>query len=507
MHQPKHDSVSAVRSRHQSRSTQDSDHGSESPIVSSPALGTHPLLQLQRQYGNQHVQQMVQRRSSSSPIIQAKLTLGQVGDRYEQEADRVAKEVVNRISSAPSDTTQRMGPEDEEMMAQTQPAFHAKGTPESITVSSDIEAAIQQKRGRGQAMDSQVQEQMESAFGVNFDGVRVHTDSEADVLNNSLNAHAFTTGQDIFFRQGEYDSSSPKGKELIAHELTHVVQQEGAQLSRKSVTSESGHSDDHPKENGITDYPTVFNHTPNQQIMRTGDGDSEEPSRGSEENPYTALSVVEKSFTLDLYDVDLVYDDHLARMRLFVTWHEIMWRGKRIWIPHEMRTENSHFRGITLGGETRVAFSSGSSSAADLHVRLTWVNAIGTADIERTESTNYSGSLTTSQKNSIGLSATVPVEGVPVEGSVGSERSTGGGLSISHTYGQKYTDPGAQVQFSASWESHSTDGLRFNGVNDPPLNLLEGDETLKEHYGGGTEGDLDLELRERGNLLPPRESE
>ncbi len=84
---------------------------------------------------------------------------------------------------------------------------------------------INRERGGGQQMDSAVQADMGQAMGHDFDGVRVHTSTESDALNRQLGAKAFTTGQDVFFRQGAYDPASSGGKELIAHELTHVVQQ------------------------------------------------------------------------------------------------------------------------------------------------------------------------------------------------------------------------------------------------------------------------------------------
>jgi len=65
---------------------------------------------------------------------------------------------------------------------------------------------------------------MESAFGSTFDDVRIHTDSDADALNRSVSAKAFTTGSDIFFSQ----HASPNDTNLLAHELTHVVQQRAA---------------------------------------------------------------------------------------------------------------------------------------------------------------------------------------------------------------------------------------------------------------------------------------
>ena len=60
-----------------------------------------------------------------------------------------------------------------------------------------------------------------------FGNVNIHTDSESDGFNQSLDARAFTLGSDVFFRQGEYEPDSDQGKELLAHELTHVVQQGG----------------------------------------------------------------------------------------------------------------------------------------------------------------------------------------------------------------------------------------------------------------------------------------
>ena len=107
-------------------------------------------------------------------------------------------------------------------------------------VSADVEQTIQTARGSGQALDNGVRDQMEPALGADFGGVRVHTDGRADGLNRDLNARAFTTGQDIFFRQGEYSPGSSGGRELLAHELTHVVQQNGKQVQTKLALGAPG---------------------------------------------------------------------------------------------------------------------------------------------------------------------------------------------------------------------------------------------------------------------------
>jgi hypothetical protein len=114
--------------------------------------------------------------------------------------------------------------EEEEEPVQTK----ATGS-QPATVNEDLEARIKAERGGGHPLSDNTREPMEQSFGTDFSGVRVHSDSEADTLNKQLSAKAFTTGQDVFFRQGEYSPGSDSGKELIAHELTHVVQQTGGQ--------------------------------------------------------------------------------------------------------------------------------------------------------------------------------------------------------------------------------------------------------------------------------------
>ncbi|MDB9494042.1 DUF4157 domain-containing protein [Spirulina major CS-329] len=97
----------------------------------------------------------------------------------------------------------------------------------------EIESEIHRAQGSGQALDPQLQRSMGQAMGADFSHVKVHTDRTSDTLNHALQAKAFTTGSDVFFRQGEYNPSSKGGQELIAHELTHVVQQTGAAVQRQ----------------------------------------------------------------------------------------------------------------------------------------------------------------------------------------------------------------------------------------------------------------------------------
>ena len=82
--------------------------------------------------------------------------------------------------------------------------------------------------GSGKPLESSTRNSMESAFGESFAGVRVHDDIHAAVSADFLQARAYTVGQNIAFARGEYSPQSPSGQKLLAHELTHVIQQSRA---------------------------------------------------------------------------------------------------------------------------------------------------------------------------------------------------------------------------------------------------------------------------------------
>lgn len=103
-----------------------------------------------------------------------------------------------------------------------------------------VTAQIASRRGRGTPLEAGVRTQMSSALGDAFSDVRVHTDPLADQLARSVQARAFTTGSDIYFAGGEYAPRSSAGQQLLAHELTHVVQQRGAPTTGELRVSDPG---------------------------------------------------------------------------------------------------------------------------------------------------------------------------------------------------------------------------------------------------------------------------
>ncbi|MBD1897942.1 DUF4157 domain-containing protein [Coleofasciculus sp. FACHB-129] len=233
-------------------------------------VANHPLM---RSLSEAQVVQRQEESGEEMEPIQAKLTIGEVGDKYEQEADQTAQQVVSQINSPQGQSLQREEmpeeeelqmkpqqgtiqreempeeeelqmkptsgtiqreemPEDEEL--QMKPMVQRQSDGGGMDATPDLEASIQQAKGGGQPLSDNIKEPMEKAFGADFSGVNVHTDAQSDRMNQSIQAKAFTTGQDVFFRQGAYDPGSRGGQELLAHELTHVVQQSGGKVQRKT---------------------------------------------------------------------------------------------------------------------------------------------------------------------------------------------------------------------------------------------------------------------------------
>jgi hypothetical protein len=106
-------------------------------------------------------------------------------------------------------------------------------------VHPDVEAAIGAARG-GRTVDPAVAGRVGAALGDSLSDVRVHTDGGAAALARSVSARAFTVGNDIFFGSDEYQPASPAGRELLTHELVHVVQQRGAPRSGPLTVSQPG---------------------------------------------------------------------------------------------------------------------------------------------------------------------------------------------------------------------------------------------------------------------------
>ncbi|XHX78803.1 MAG: DUF4157 domain-containing protein [Stenomitos frigidus ULC029] len=274
---------------------------SKPPLLSQGAA--HPLLQLQRQLGNRAVTHLIQ-----TNLIQAKLSVSQPNDRYEQEADRTADTVMRMpdpivqrqpseaaaIQTAPigritplmqrqeeeKEPVQMLQRQEEEkepvQMLQRQEEeekpIQAKAT-HTPDVSSGLETQIQSMRGGGQPLPASTRDFFEPRFGYDFSGVRVHTDSQANNAARQLNAQAFTLRQDVFFGAGYYQPDTFQGRSLLAHELTHTVQQNpttplAAKREIIQPQSEGGHTSSplRVQKNSAIDLSSKFSPTIQRKV-------------------------------------------------------------------------------------------------------------------------------------------------------------------------------------------------------------------------------------------------
>lgn len=217
------------------------------------------IIHFQRTSGNRAVGQLLR-----SGVIQAKLQMGKSHDKYEQEADQAADYVMrmpepqaNQLEDEedmlqPKSNAGQMTPyvhrQYEEEIAQPkkepQPNIGKDEGPIRASSESNVapqsqyedgdsvpsveegaERRLDSSKGSGRRLSAVVRKTMEQRFGIDFSQVKVHTGTDAVQMNKALNSQAFTYGNNIFFNQGKYNTSSREGKSLLAHELTHTIHQ------------------------------------------------------------------------------------------------------------------------------------------------------------------------------------------------------------------------------------------------------------------------------------------
>lgn len=198
-----------------------------------------------------------------APAVQMKMAVNKPGDKFEQEADKMADKVMRmpapatgkdeKLQRAPEEKLQKKeqdkiqkaaapeekiqkAPQPEEKLQkkedeklQKAPAqeekLQRKGGDGAPAVTSNVQSAIHNKTTGGQPMSADVRSFMEPRFNADFSNVRVHSDPESAGLSNQLSARAFTYQNHVFFSHDQYQPGTSEGKQLLAHELTHTIQQ------------------------------------------------------------------------------------------------------------------------------------------------------------------------------------------------------------------------------------------------------------------------------------------
>lgn len=171
--------------------------------------------------------------SSRLPVIQTKLQINQPGNVYEQEADHVSEQVMSMNDPEPpisDDEDQAKN----SLMRKQSAELGANAATGSLDVPPIVHAVL--RSGGGQPLDTTTRAFMEPRLGYDFSRIRVHTDVRAAESARAVNALAYTLGRDVVFGKGQYTPGTSEGRRLLAHELTHVAQQ---QLSRASTSGAS----------------------------------------------------------------------------------------------------------------------------------------------------------------------------------------------------------------------------------------------------------------------------
>jgi hypothetical protein len=193
--------------------------------------------------------------ATAVPAVQMKMAVNKPGDKFEQEADLMADKVMRMPAPAPiagkeeklqrqpeeklqkkeEDKIQKAAMPEEKIQKKeddklqkapsAEEKLQRKGNDDTPSVDETLQSAIQSKAAGGQPLSSDVRSSMEPHFGADFSNVRIHNDNESAVLSKQLSARAFTYRNHIFFARDQYQPGTGEGKRLIAHELTHTLQQ------------------------------------------------------------------------------------------------------------------------------------------------------------------------------------------------------------------------------------------------------------------------------------------
>lgn len=181
--------------------------------------------------------------SSRGVHIQPKLEMDSQYDPLEHEADAVADKVMlmpeqNFIQRK---CTACNNQDDHQVHPKPLASFIQRKESSKGTIASDnLSNGINSSRGRGSQLDSSTQSFMQNRFGTDFNAVKIHTGAEAIQMNRDLNAKAFTVGSDIYFNEGQYNPDTNEGKHLLAHELTHTVQQSSNPMIQRAIRINGG---------------------------------------------------------------------------------------------------------------------------------------------------------------------------------------------------------------------------------------------------------------------------
>ena len=165
-------------------------------------------------------------------LIQRKISVGKAEDKYEKEADMISEKVISNSEVQGGQEE----PFEEKIHKKENTEFEKSVYGENKNqVNSEIEQKIKTTKSLGKPLEKGIKSEMESKFGADFSDVKIHTGSYSSELNKKLKSYAFTYGNHIYFGEGKYSPETVSGKKLLAHELTHVIQQNKNKISKQNI--------------------------------------------------------------------------------------------------------------------------------------------------------------------------------------------------------------------------------------------------------------------------------
>lgn len=208
----------------------------ERAYIKPPVSPYADILSLQGMVGNGNVTKLL-----SHSLLQPKLKISQPDDSYEREADQVAEQIMRTPEPILDYGSTARNQITNELVRES--VLQTKSIPgDTPQVSQNSASKIQSLKGRGQPLSDTTRSFFEPRFGQDFSQVRIYNDNQAAQTAKTINARAFTTGNNIVFGAGEYSPVTDSGRLLLAHELTHFLQQKNnvnnSIIQRKSVNKE-----------------------------------------------------------------------------------------------------------------------------------------------------------------------------------------------------------------------------------------------------------------------------
>lgn len=271
--------------------------------------------------------------------VQASLKVGAPNDRYEQEADQMGERVMRlpdtRFSSgdviAPGDSGSAIRRQEEDEPAEVQGKILQRTPGLQRTANGGLQTTagfagrLHSSLGGGSALSAPVQQGMESAFNADFSRVQIHTGSSAAALSNEIGAKAFTFQNHIFFNDGNYQPETQSGRFLLAHELTHTVQQ-GAAVKRSEAAAPDVQASWYDKVlSSISDYA---DNIPGYALLKVLIG---QDIFTDQSVPMTAENLIRGVFGL-LGPLGLLVYDKLAEYQII--------QDAYLWLKGQLRTLN-----------------------------------------------------------------------------------------------------------------------------------------------------------------------